>query len=121
MTRVLNLITAALIVTHAFTPSLAWAQGQPVAESYGYGPRMMWRDGGGYGMFFGPLFMILTLAVVIAAVVLLVQWFSGSWRDVQTLQHMPPRQTPLDILKERFARGEIDKKEFEERRKILAE
>jgi uncharacterized membrane protein len=27
----------------------------------------------------------------------------------------------IEILKERFARGEIDKAEFEERRKVLAE
>jgi putative membrane protein len=30
-----------------------------------------------------------------------------------------PHNTPLDILRERFARGEIDKDEFEERRKVL--
>ena len=37
------------------------------------------------------------------------------------LRCMPPRRakTPMDILKERFARGEIDKEEFEERRRIL--
>ncbi|WP_201789038.1 SHOCT domain-containing protein [Nitrobacter vulgaris] len=34
---------------------------------------------------------------------------------------MPPTQTPLDILKERFARGEIDKAEFEDRRRVLGE
>jgi putative membrane protein len=34
---------------------------------------------------------------------------------------LPPTRTPLDILKERFARGEIDKTEFEDRRRVLGE
>ena len=69
-------------------------------------------------MFFGPLFMILTLIAVIAAIVLLIQWLGGgSWQGVQK----PTGPASLDILKARFARGEIDKKEFEDRRKVLAE
>lgn len=121
MTKVLSSIATAMIMTAAFTSSWAWAQGQSETDRYGYGPRMMWWDGGGYGMFFGPLFMILTLVVVIGAIVLLVQWLSGPWQGAQPPRHMPPGRTPLDILKERFARGEIDKEEFEERRRILGD
>jgi putative membrane protein len=82
---------------------------------------MMWWGGGGwYAMIFGPLFMILFLAVVIAAVALLVRWLGGPWPG--TMPHpVHPGRTPLDILKERFARGEIDKNEFEERRRVLGE
>jgi putative membrane protein len=89
----------------------AWAQTAP--DTGGYGPRMMWWDGGSTMMFFGPLFMIVTLAALVAAIVFLVRWQGGGL--------LPPAKTALDILKERFARGEIDKTEFDERRRVLAE
>jgi putative membrane protein len=71
-------------------------------------------------MIFGPLIMILVLAVVIAVVVLLVRWLGGPWQAAAPHQG-PPVRTPLDILKERFARGEIDKEEFAERRRVLGD
>lgn len=86
-----------------------WAQ-QPRGDYIG--SPMMWH-GGWYGMFFGPIMMIIFIGVA----VLLVRWFGGS-----THVAGPPRspeKDPLDILKERFARGEIDKDEYEERRRIL--
>lgn len=44
----------------------------------------------------------------------------GSWQGTMPSHHsQPPSRTPPDILKERFARGEIDKDE--ERRRILGE
>jgi len=81
--------------------------------------QMMW-GGGWYGMIFGPLFMILVLAVVIAVAVLIVRALAAPWHGAAP-PHYPPPRTPLDILKERFARGEIDKNEFEDRRRVLGE
>lgn len=72
-------------------------------------------------MFFGPFFMIMLLAVLVAAVVLLVRWLGGPWRGAMPPHETSSGRTAHDILKERFARGEIDKEEFEERRRILGE
>lgn len=60
-------------------------------------------------MIFGPLFMILSLALVIVVAVLLVRWLGGPG---YSMQPPLPGRTPLDILKERYARGEINKEEF---------
>ena len=87
------------------------------AEGY-YGPHMMWGGGWG-GMFMGPLMMIIFLVVTVGAVVLIVRWFGG-------FGHGPKAggahgSQAIQILEERFARGEIDKDEFDERRRILAD
>ena len=76
----------------------------------------MW-NGGWYGWFFGPIMMILFIAVIVLVVVLLVRWLGGIGHG--RAPDASPGKTPLDILKERFARGEIDKEEFEERRRLL--
>jgi putative membrane protein len=98
----------------ALAPALAWAQRDP--EFHGH--PMMW--GGWYGMFFGPLMMVIFIAVVVVMVTLAVRWLGGTGHGAAP-HAPPPARTPLDILKERFARGEIDKDEFEERRRLLAE
>lgn len=100
--------------------SAAWAQTPSDGDKYFYGPHMMWW-GGGYAMILGPLFMILLLAVLIAAVVLVARWAGGPWLGTVPPQYMPPNRTAVDILKERFARGEIDKDEFEQRRRVLGD
>ena|SRR5690242_468517 len=102
-------------------PGAAWAQNPSDAERYGWGPHMMGWGGAGYGMIFGPLFMILFLAVLVAVVILLVRWLGGPWQGTYPPQQWPPARTALDILKERLARGEIDKTEFEDRRRVLGE
>jgi putative membrane protein len=85
----------------------------------------MW-DGRWFGwMFFGPLMMILFIAVAAAVVVLVVRSLGGtgsrSGRQPDTSAAAGPRPTPLDILKERLAKGEIDGEEFERRRRLLQE
>jgi len=122
MNRVSKLTLAAASVAVALTPASVWAQQTPEPNRYGYGPYMMDWNGGWYGMmFFGPLFMILVLAAVIAVAVLLVRWIGAPWNSAQPPYPMPPGRTPLDILKERYARGEIDKNEFDERRRVLGD
>ncbi len=72
----------------------------------------------GWGaMIFGPIMMIVFIAVAVAVVVLIVRWLGGPVHGVAL--HGPLGTPPLDILKERFAKGEIDKQEFEERRRVL--
>ena len=72
-------------------------------------------------MIFGPLVMILVIAALIALVLLFARTFAGTWHAGTPPYQTPPSRTPLDILKERFARGEIDKQEYEERRRVLGE
>lgn len=76
---------------------------------------MMWWNDGGYNMFFGPFFMIVVLAVTVAATMLLVKWLSQNTGNFAG----KGRNSAPDILKERFAKGEIDKTEFEERSRVL--
>lgn len=74
---------------------------------------------GGTACFFGSILTIVFTGIVIAVVVLLVKWLGGSTPG--TGSSNPSAQDPLDLLKERFARGEINKDEYEERRQVLRE
>ena len=71
---------------------------------YDWGWRMhpMWAWGWGVGMM---AMMLLFWGVLILAAVAGIRWFIG--------QGKPPRaDSALEVLRERFARGEIDKDEF---------
>jgi putative membrane protein len=112
---------AASILVAVMISTPMWAQQPSETEGYPYGPHMMGWGGGWYGMIFGPLFMILVLAAVIAVTALLVRWIGGPWHGAQPPYPMQSGRTALDILKERYARGEIDKDEFDERRRVIGD
>jgi uncharacterized membrane protein len=61
-------------------------------------------------MIVGPIFALLALIGFVAIFVWMVQWASGGGER---------RRSALDILDERLARGEIDKSEYEEMRKLI--
>jgi len=70
----------------------------------------MSSDAWGWGM--GGLSMLLFWGVVVVALVLLVKWMArgtGSRGE----------RTPLEILKERYAQGEIGRDEFEQKKRDL--
>lgn len=92
------------------TPGLAQA----------YGDRdLWWHPVWGWGhMIFGSLMMIVFWGGIIALIVLLVRRLGGAGGSGDS-SGSAPRRTPLDILQERFAKGEIDRQEYEERRRVL--
>jgi putative membrane protein len=106
---------AASLVAYGYS-SLAWAQQvDPFCRS-----PMMWGDGW-YGWFLGPVMMIFFLAIAVAVVVLIVRWLGGTRHGGSAMASVPAQKPAIDILKDRFAHGEIDKEEFEEKRRILEE
>ena len=81
-----------------------------------------WHDGWDWGwghMIFGSLMMIIFWGGIIFAIVLAIRWLGGATSHSAA----PPtsRKSPLDILQNRFARGEIDKGEFEERKRLFSD
>ncbi len=82
---------------------------------WGMGSGMM----GGYGMgWIGDILMIVFWILIIVGLVFLIKWLIQSTGRDKAIGSGGNRS--LEILKERYARGEIDKEEFETKKKDLA-
>ncbi|HRY01634.1 MAG: SHOCT domain-containing protein [Hyphomicrobiales bacterium] len=87
---------------------------------WGYGPNygmMGWGYGG-----YGPIGMIIWLVILVAIVAGAVWFFQ---RMQQQQQGQPPQLTSgrsrgLDVLEERYARGEIEREEYLQKKHDLA-
>lgn len=78
-----------------------------------------WMFGAGSGMVFGGLWMILIWVIPLLVLFALVKYLFFKRRDEVGRNFLPDRKTPLDILKEAYARGEIDRDEYLRKRDDL--
>ena len=72
----------------------------------------------------GPLIMFLAFGLVIVMAVKVLRTEGGSRDDLGLMFYDPSRSgntEALEILRERFAKGEIDGQEFVERKRLLSD
>ena len=69
----------------------------------------------GWGPGFGIVFMLLFWGLIIVGIVAIVKWLARPSAGAGTLPQKPARQ----ILDERYARGEIEREEYEQKRRDL--
>jgi len=80
-----------------------------------------WGHGmmGGWGMgWLGGIFMLVFWVLIIVGLVFLVKWLVQSSRSGSP-QGGGNGSRALEVLRERYARGEIDKQEFEEKKRDI--
>lgn len=75
---------------------------------------MMWGNHGFMGGFMGAFMWIFWIAVLVG-LIFLIKWIVQQNRQGE----QRPKENSLEILKKRYARGEIDRAEFEQKKKDL--
>ena len=74
-----------------------------------------WGSFGWWGMGFGMLFMLLFSVLIILGIAALIRWML-----IQSPSGQGARdKTPLEIVQERYARGKIDREEYEQKKRDL--
>jgi putative membrane protein len=80
-----------------------------------YNGHLLWGFGGGNWAM--VIAMIVFWVVVIVGIVYFIKWLAGQGGGSRVAP--PHEESALDILKKRYARGEMNKEEFEQKRKDL--
>jgi putative membrane protein len=105
---VLTLLSSALMLGQGF----AQQRGDYGGWDMGHG--MMW----GWGMpWFGMIFMIIFWGLLIVGLVFGIRWLIQTTKGEKDFDHGSSRA--VNILKERYARGEVNKEEFEQMKNDL--
>jgi uncharacterized membrane protein len=99
-------------------PLSALAQTQPTAPQppSWYGPGWMWGDGNGWQYWWICPLMMLFMFVIVGAICFFVRRSRDDGPQRWELPWRGPDHAALQILNERFARGEIKQDEYEEKR-----
>ncbi len=74
----------------------------------------------GIGALIMLTFWVLVIGGAVLLVVILVRGASTGAQRTSTSPQFAPEQTPLDVLKARYAKGEVTKEQFEEMRRDLS-
>jgi putative membrane protein len=74
-----------------------------------------WNNFGGWGMGLGFIFMLLFWGLVILGIAALIRWLMSQ----SSPSRSSPDKSPLEIVQERYARGEIDREEYEQKMRDL--
>ena len=105
-------VTSLLILPLFFPLDHALAQQRDYSWGMGHGMMGNWGMGG-----FGMVFMMIFWVLVIVGLVFLIKWLIQTTSSGKASEQTGSRA--IDILKERYARGEIDRAEFEFKTKDL--
>ncbi len=102
----IKVVAAPLILFGMGIPIAAWAQERPYEY---WGMHYMWGPWG-IGMM---LMMLVFLGLVIAALVLGIRWLGSQEKESRS-------DSAVEILRQRYARGELTKEEYEAKKREIS-
>jgi putative membrane protein len=104
------------LIIYGFALSLAPILPAFAGSADGYNHTHMMGGYGteGFGMFLGPIFMLVLLAALVVGIVALIRWMTPASGLSGSTEN-----NALNALNLRLANGEIDAKEYAERKKLL--